>query len=528
MEVYLRAFKTRKLVMNMRKKRVIILLLTWYALLCTTQTARANDPNRPNIIYIYANDLGKGLLSAYGQKQFTTPHIDALISNGVSFSNAYGGAETVYARASLYTGYNDCSTSKWHIPKGGAYMKGDTIYIAQDEQQINNKAILLPENDLYLPQLFKRAGYVTAQIGLLGIGNVSTRQQMVQYGWDYSYGYLDFVRADGYYPPFLFENNQIVMIEENTRTDCGKTWTPENERTYQERWKMEGKNTYAPDLFFQKTVEFLDMFKDMPFFLMYSTQLPKGPVSVPAVHPEVADNDNLTQIEKEYASMVKYLDDQVGAIMEELRKRGLEEKTMLIFTSDNGHDIHYQQEGAFEKPFRNKRTNERFDNLFNKYYSDRAGDVFNGNAGMAGLRYSNLEGGIHVPLVFYRKGHLKAGVCEEVVAGYDFLPTMADWLGVKLQTKKDGISYLPALTKGKKLPKNRFIVIGSDEGPTLISNEGWKLRYYAKQQKYELYNLRNDPQEKYDVSLRHPDKVEAYKKSLLEACGGKIENGVFY
>lgn len=511
----------------MRKERIIILLLTWCALFCTTQTSGATDKNRPNIIYIYANDLGKGLLSAYGQKQFTTPHIDTLIRNGVSFSYAYGGAETARARASLYTGYHDCNTSKWRIAKGGLYMKGDTILVGQDEQFINNKDILLPENDLYLPQLFKKAGYVTAQIGLLGIGNISTRQQIIRYGWDYSYGYLDFVRSEGYYPPFLFENNQIVMIEGNTRTDCGKTWIPENERTYQDRWNMEGKKIYAPDLFLQKTAEFLEMFKEMPFFLMYSTQLPKGPVAIPTIHPEVANNENLTQIEKEYASMVKYLDDQVGAIMKELRKLGLEEKTMIVFASDNGHDIHYQQEGSFEKPFRNKQINERFDNITNKYYSDKAGDVFNGNAGMAGLQYSNLDGGIHIPLVFYWKGQLKTGVCEEVVANYDFLPTMADWLGIKLETPKDGISFFPALIKGKKLPKNRFVIIGSDEGPALITNEGWKLRYYAKQKKYELYNLRNDPQEKYDVSLRFPAKVEAFKKTLLDACEGNIENGVF-
>lgn len=291
---------------------------------------------------------------------------------------------------------------------------------------------------------------------------------------------------------------------------------------------MEGKKIYAPDLFLQKTVEFLEMFKEEPFFLMYSSQLPKGPVSVPAIHPEVANNENLTPLEKEYASMVKYLDDQVGAILEELRRLNLEEKTMLVFASDNGHDIHYQQENTFEKPFRNKRTGERFDNLFNKFYSDRAGDVFDGNAGMAGLRYSNLEGGIHIPLVFYWKGNLKPGACDEVVANYDFLPTMADWLGVKSETKKDGISFLPALMKGKKLPKKRFVIAGSDEGPALITNEGWKLRYYAKQQKYELYNLRNDPQEKFDVSLRFPEKVKILEKALLKACDGNIENGVFY
>lgn len=512
----------------MRKKRFILLLLTGCTLCCTTHTIGAADKNRPNIIFIYASDFGKGLLSAYGQTHFSTPHIDALIRDGVSFNYAYGSAATNYARASLYTGYHDCRKKKWRITRGGNFLFEDTTYIAMTERVINGNSIMLAENDLYLPQVFKNAGYITAQVGMLGIGNVSTRQQMILYGWDYSYGYLDFLRSDGYYPPFLFENEQIEMIDGNTRSDCGKTMEPETEQSYKDRWNMEGKKTYSADLFLRKTIDILNKFKDTPFFLMYNTQLPKGPVSVPAIHPEVANNEGLTEVEKEYASMVKYLDDQVGTILAELRKLGLEEKTMIVFTSDNGHQIYYQQKDRIEKPYRNKKTGERFDNIFNKYYSDKAGDIFNGNAGMAGLKYSNLEGGIHIPLVFYWKGQLKNSVCDEVVSNYDFLPTMADLLGIKIQTKKDGISFLPALIKGRKLAKNRYIISGSDEGPAMVTNEGWKLRYYTREKKYELYNVRKDPEEKYDIILRFPEKAEELKKILIAECDGDIEKGVYY
>ena len=510
----------------MKKKRFILGSLVLCVLFFTLQTINASEKNKPNIIYIYASDMGKGLLSAYGQKHFTTPNIDALINNGVSFSNAYGGSATAYARASLYTGYHDCSKDKWRIGRGGAYAKGSIDFIASDENTINNNAILLPDNDLYLPQVFKKAGYITAQIGVLGIGNISTRQQMDRYGWDYNYGYLDFVQSRGYYPPFMFENDSIVMIEGNTRHDCGVTYEPESEAAYKDRWNMEGKKVYSPDLFINKTVEFLKMFKDTPFYLMFNTQLPQGPVSVPSVHPEVANNDALTQVEKEYASMVKLLDDQVGMIMSELRNLGLEENTIVIFASDCGHEIYYQQEGRISKPFRNPKTNKLLDNLFDKYYSDKVGDVFNGNAGMAGIKYSNLNGGINIPLTFYWKGKLQKRVCDEVVSNCDFLPTMADFLGVKLQTKKDGNSFLPALMKGKKLPKNRYIIASSSEGPTIITNEGWKLRYHSKSKKYELYNLKRDPEEKYDVILRFPAEAEKLKNILLQKCNDQIENGI--
>lgn len=511
----------------MNKKSFISGLLTFSILLFVTQTINANPEKKPNIIYIYANDLGKGMLSAYGQKYLTTPNIDGLINNGVSFSNAYGGSVTANARASLLTGYHDCHKDKWLISRGGGYIKDDTMHISEYENLMNT-SILLQENDLYLPQVFHNAGYITAQIGMLGIGNASSRKQMKQYGWDYYYGYLDLIRSKGYYPTFLFENDQVIMIEGNTRTDCGRTYEPETEMTYKDRWDMNGKKVYSPDLFINKTVEFLHEFKDKPFFLMFSTPLPHGPVSVPAVHPEVANNEALTQIEKEYASMVKLLDDHVGKILAELRTLGLEESTIIVFASDNGHDIYYQQEGRITKPFRNIRTGGRFDNSYSKYYSDKAGDVFNGNAGMAGVKYSNLEGGIHIPLTFYWKGNLKKKVCEEVVSNYDFLPTMADLVGVKLQSEKDGISFLSTLMKGRKLPKTRYIIVASNEGPAIVTNEQWKLRYHRGLKKYELYNLKNDPEEKYDIILRFPEKASELEKILLNECNGNIENGIIY
>jgi arylsulfatase A-like enzyme len=513
----------------MHKRILICILFTISALFFTVRTAGAADKKHPNVILIYANDMGKGLLSAYGQKHFTTPHIDALIRDGVSFDYAFGGSVSANARASLLTGYHDCNKQKWRMGRGGVYMREDTVDIHEQEDFINGNSILLPENDLYLPQVFGKVGYVTAQIGMLGVGNTSTRKQMFQHGWDYFYGYLDHTRSEGYYPTFLFENDRIEMIEGNTRIDCGRgyVYETENEAIYNDRWNMEGKTVYSPNLLIEKTLEFMREFKDKSFFLMYATPLP-GPVSIPAIHPEVAGNEALTQIEKEFASMMKLLDDHVGLIMSELRSLGLEENTLVVIASDNGHDICYLQENRIDRPFRNIKTGEAFDNSYSKYYSDKAGDIFNGNMGMAGLKRSNLNGGINIPLVFYRKGKLKKRICEDVVSGCDILPTMADLSGVKLETKKDGISLLPALTKRRKLPENRFVTVSSYEGPAIIVNDGWKLRYFTMLKKYELYNIRKDPEEKYDVILRFPGIAEDLKKLLMEQCGGNIENGILF
>ena len=128
----------------------------------------SDSVTHPNIIYIYADDMGMGMLSAYGQQQFTTPNIDRLVQQGTSFSRAYGCMLSAPARASLLTGYHDChGTDKWNISRGAAFSVSlsDTASIAKMEKEINAEDIRLPEGDFYLSQIFKKAGYTTAQIG---------------------------------------------------------------------------------------------------------------------------------------------------------------------------------------------------------------------------------------------------------------------------------------------------------------------------------------------------------------------------
>lgn len=184
---------------------------------------------RPNVIFIYADDMGKGMISAYGQKLFKTSNIDRLINEGLSFSNAYGCMLSAPSRASLLTGYHDCRGDKWQISEGAKYMfpYTDTVKIQKVEEMIDAKDILLARNDYYLPQIFQKAGYKTAQIGKLEWGFTTTRKQMRAHGWDYYYGYLDHVRCHGFYPPFLFDNGKIVQIEGNYLTNCGKSREPE-------------------------------------------------------------------------------------------------------------------------------------------------------------------------------------------------------------------------------------------------------------------------------------------------------------
>ena len=135
---------------------------------------------------------------------------------------------------------------------------------------------------------------------------------MLRHGWDHYFGYMDHVRAHGFYPPFLFRNGELISVIGNTQEDCGKSGEPETPEVYSERWNMEGKESYSQNIFIDSILQFITENRSDPFFLYFATQLPHGPVSIPQVYPEFREDDRLTKIEKEYASMVKMLDDNVG------------------------------------------------------------------------------------------------------------------------------------------------------------------------------------------------------------------------
>lgn len=317
-----------------------------------------------------------------------------------------------------------------------------------------------------------------------------------------------------------------MPIEGNTRLDCGKSLEGETPRTYAERHDLTGKEIYSQDLFLEKMLSFINDNKDKPFFLYHPTQLPHGPVAIPHVYPEIANNPDLTAIEKEYASMVKMLDIHVGVIMDEIDKLGLADNTILIFSSDNGHEIYYAQKDRCEKPYRNRVTGERFDDYTDKYYSNLSGDVFNGNASMAGMKRSNLEGGVNVPLTFYCASKFESRVSEQLVSNYDLLPTFAEMLGIDLLSEKDGTSFWNILTQDAIHSPQRYVVFGSNLGPAIVENSGWKLRYYKREAVYELYHLKTDPQERRNLIADYPQIAERLKKQLLEECNGDLENGV--
>ena len=511
------------------KSLIKISTLLIIILLCSLSCTKKSDPSdKPNIILIYADDLGIGLLGHEGQEIIKTPHIDQLAQEGVRFQRAYSNMLCAPARASLITGFHDCHKNGFEITRGGAYSKANTANLGQIERALSEMLPPVSNDQVFLGEVAQSMGYKTAQFGKLEWGFSATDKQLNRHGWDYYLGYLDHVRAHGFYPPFLFENGEMVAYNGNTQLNCGKSGEPETPEVFEERWNMDGKKVYSQDIFMDSILNFIESHKTDPFFLYFPTQLPHGPVSIPAVHPDFADDDRLTQIEKEYASMVKLLDDNVGQIMLTLKEHNLDDNTIVIFTADNGHEIYYSQLGRVHKPYTNMQTGIRFDNYYHKYYSELGGDVFNGNGGKAGLKRSNLEGGINVPLIIRWPQKIQKGrTSQRLTANYDILPTIADITGFSKKFNTDGISFYKELMDEGKAEEHDFVVYSSYYGPTLITNDGWKLRTYSPNNAFELYYLPDDYREEFDLSKKFPEKYRELIKRLRTACDGDLKNGLY-
>lgn len=513
-----------KLILN--KKMLLQLIII---ILFTSCKVKPEQLEKPNIILIYADDFGIGLLGHEGQKIIKTPNIDRLATEGVRFQRAYSNMLCAPARASLITGLHDCHENGFQITSGGAYKNANVSNLNKIENSINQMLDPIKDDEVFLGEMAQKMGYKTAQVGKLEWGFSATDKQMKRHGWDYYLGYLDHVRAHGFYPPFLFENGKMKYYKGNTLLNCGKSGEPETPEHFKERWDMKGKNLYSQDIFMDNILNFIESNKDNPFFLYFPTQLPHGPVSIPSVHPDFVNDERLTQIEKEYASMVKLLDDNVGQILLKLDKLNLDENTIVIFTADNGHEIYYAKEGRVHKPYTNMETGERFDDYKQKYYSSLSGDVFDGNGGRAGLKRSNLEGGINVPLIVrWPQKISKNRNSNRLVANYDILSTIAEITGYTEGFKTDGLSFYDELLGENIEGEHEFITYSSYTGPTLITNDGWKLRTYLKKDVFELYYLPDDFKEKIDLSGNFPDKLKELKIKLLKACDGDFKNGLFH
>ena len=454
--------------------------------LCTTSSLAAQE--RPNVLFILADDLGYGDLSCYGQERFETPAIDALALEGMRFTQAYAGT-TVSApsRSCLLTGMHS----------GHTYVRGNIEREPEGQYP-------LPAEAHTIFHVFKEAGYKTAAFGKWGLGFVGTTGDPQAQGCDTFFGFNCQLLAHSYYPDHLWDNSQRVDLKDNVLQ------------------VQYGRGTYAPDLIHQKALEYLDnASSDEPFFLWYPTILPHAELIVPEDsiirkfrgkysekafqgtepgHPAFRKGGYCTQLypHATFASMVTRLDVYVGQLVEKLKEKGLYDNTIIIFASDNGP----HKEGGADP------------------------DFFNSNSIYRGYKRDLYEGGIRVPLIVSWPGHVQAGTeTDFMCAFWDMMPTFCDILSSDIQTSVealDGISLLPVLTgqKGQKEHDYLYFEFQEQNGKQAVRKGPWKLIYQnirGNKPHYELYNLAADPSERHNVIDRFPDIVAELKEVMKEA-----------
>lgn len=463
-----------------------------------TGNAQAQSPgtSKPNIIYIYADDLGYGELGCYGQQKIRTPFLDQLAAEGIRFTQHYSGAPVCApARCMLLTGkHSGHSFIRGNYELGGF---GDSTEGGQ---------MPLPEGILTLPKLLQQAGYSTAMVGKWGLGMQGSSGSPLLQGFDYYYGYLDQKQAHNYYPTHLWENDRWDTLDNPVIPVHGKvdstTFTDTDFSSFT------GK-TYAPEKMTEKALEFIRQHRGKPFFLYLPYTLPHAALQVPEAYRKRYEGlfeerayygqQGYVPVKyplSTYAGMISFLDDQVGRIMALVEELGLAENTLICFSSDNGTTFTAGVDPAF----------------------------FNSVQGLRGLKMDLYEGGIRVPFIVRWKGHIPGGrVSDLVSAQYDVMSTLAALAQVPF-TETDGISLLPELLGDPKAQQHHeylYFEYPENGGQLAVRMGPWKAVKRAHRKypdsPWELFRLDTDPGEKNNIASQNPLILEKVRAIVLQA-----------
>ncbi|HMP75713.1 MAG TPA: arylsulfatase [Kiritimatiellia bacterium] len=454
-------------------------LRNWIGLatLCAV-TSAANAADRPNVIYILADDLGIGDLGCYGQRHFETPHIDRLAEEGVRFTQHYSGsAVCAPSRSALLTGQHT-----GHTP-----IRGNAAVHPEGQQP-------MPADTRTVAHLFKDAGYATAIFGKWGLGGPGTASEPLRMGFDRFHGYNCQRHAHFYYPYYLWNDHQREMLWGNFGMERGD---------------------YAPDLIQEQLLAFVEAKREQPFFVYYAPVQPHAELAVPETElapfrgrfgeetpyegvdagPNFRKHGYGSQAEPRatYAAMVSMLDRYVGELVAKLDALGLGDNTVIFFSSDNGP----HREGGYDPAF------------------------FESAGPYRGIKRDLYEGGIRAPLIARWPGRIPAGATSDhLAAQWDMMPTFADLLGLPAPAETDGLSILPTLLGKPGQREHAFLYweFHENNGCVAVRKGDWKAirRQVALDPggSIELYNLATDPGETTDVAARQPALVAEFDALL--------------
>ncbi len=431
---------------------------------------------KPNIVFIMADDLGYGDLGCYGQTLIKTPNLDQMAARGMKFTQFYAGAPVCApSRASLMTG----------LHTGHAAVRGNKEIKPEGQ-------FPLPANSVTIAEQLKEAGYISADFGKWGLGFVGSTGDPNKQGFDQFFGYNCQRQSHNYYPDHLWDNATRVNYPGNKQSN----------------------SVYSAEEIQRKALNFINRKKDRPFFLYLSFTLPHAALQVPQnatfeyykklfkekpAPPSTQQGDYVFQRypRTAYATMVTLLDDYVGQVLNALKQQGLADNTLVFFTSDNGPHI----EGGNDPYF------------------------FNSSGGLRGIKRDVYEGGIREPFIAYWPNKVEANTVSDYKGAFcDVLPTLNQLAGIETIIPVDGISFVNALMKNGEQRQHEYLYWEFHEkksynGKQAIRLGDWKgVRFVdGKDEKFELYNLATDLAEKNNVSSKYPEVSKKIKLKMMEA-----------
>ena len=423
---------------------------TTMALLLTalSMTAKTSSAETPNIVLIMADDLGYGDVGCYGNPVNRTPHIDALAASGLRFTDFHSaGPMCSPTRAALLTGQYQQRFGR----------KFDTALSSHDHRESG-----LPHSAVTLAEVLKERGYATACFGKWHLG---------------------------YQPPWL-PTSQGFDVFRGLGSGDGD-FHSHIDRSGNEDWwhndRIEMASGYTTDLLTKYSVDFIAAHEAQPFFLYvphlaihFPWQGPRDPGH--RVRGTNYDDDKWGiipdpgNVAPHVKAMVESLDQSVGAIVAELQQRNLAEKTLVIFTSDNGGYLTYDP---------------NFKNI-------------SSNGVLRGQKTDLYEGGHRVPMAIAWPGRIKPGVTAQTSHSVDLLPTIATMVGISPEDiSTDGVDLVPLLLNEESLPDRTLFWRARKQ--SAVRRGPWKL--YRNDGLTELYNLDDDLSEQFNQAEKHPELV---------------------
>jgi arylsulfatase A-like enzyme len=453
---------------------------------------------KPNIIFIMADDLGFSELGSYGQKKIKTPHLDQLAREGMRFTANYcGNAVCAPSRCVLMTGKHP----------GHAIVRSNKSMKPEGQFPI-------PASEVTIGELLQKEGYVTGAFGKWGLGNVWSEGNPTKQGFNRFFGYNCQAHAHSYYPATLWSDNELYKLNNKPpvpgHASLPKGADPTDPRSYD---IFKGQD-YAPDRINDRALAFIRKNKNKPFFLYYPTVIPHVALHVPdeELKPYLAQKWNDPPFTRAkgygytphftpraaYAAMISRVDRYIGNVLNLVKELGLEKNTIVVFTSDNG-TTHLKLEVDY--------------------------DFFESVKPLRGLKGSLYEGGVRVPLIVKWPGKVKAGSTSDFRTGFeDWMPTLLDLINAKTKAPKiiDGISIAPTLLGEAQPPRaflyREFTGYGGQQAVWMGHWKGVRQNLLRKNNKtplkIQLFNLKTDIAESKDVAAQHPEVVAQIRRQM--------------